>query len=62
MREAKEYGRDYNGKVYVDVHVVLEPDNPYDEKAIEITLKSGKTIGYLSRADAQEYARGGGGL
>ena len=34
-----------------------EPDNPYEEKAIKITLKSGTTIGYLGRTVAQKYAR-----
>ena len=39
---------------YVDATLVLEDSNPYDDKAVRIHI-DGKTVGYLSRADARSY-------
>lgn len=36
--------------------LVPENDNPYDEKAVRVTVQ-GVTIGYLSREDARSYRR-----
>lgn len=37
-----------------DAHLVLEDDNPFDDHAVRVDIE-GRTIGYLSRADARTY-------
>lgn len=36
--------------------LILEDDNPYDDKAVKVTVQ-GVTVGYLSREDARSYRR-----
>ncbi len=38
----------------VDVVLLLEDDNPYDDQAVAVTI-GGQRCGYLSRADARRY-------
>jgi hypothetical protein len=36
--------------------VILEDDNPYDDKAVRVEIQN-KKVGYLSRQDARAYRR-----
>jgi HIRAN domain len=35
--------------------LILEPDNPYDAKAVKVCGPKQETLGYLSREDARQY-------
>ena len=48
-------GRDEeSAKQRAEASLVLENDNPYDDKAVRIDI-SGKTVGYLSKVNARKY-------
>ena len=48
--------RDERGNRSVKVALQREPDNPYDINAVSVLSPLGEVMGYLSRADAEEYA------
>jgi hypothetical protein len=43
-------------KGYVDAQLVLEDSNPHDAQAVRVDV-DGRTVGYLSRAHAEQYRR-----
>jgi hypothetical protein len=47
----QEYGR---ATWTDDVQLIPENDNPYDPNAVRVAIE-GRTVGYLSRADAVSY-------
>lgn len=59
----KTIAGEHSGKmarVSTIAHLVPDPDNPYDDKAIRIDIR-GMTVGHLSREDARSFRRRLGG-
>ena len=48
--------KEESAEEYRDAVLVLEDDNPFDNKAVRVDI-DGVTVGYLSRKDARSYRK-----
>ena len=48
--------KSYGDRVYINVVLQTEPENPHDPNAVKVMTTNQQTIGYLYREKAEQYA------